>query len=52
MQARLQEIAPENRNHGQSTALSSINRNIARYTEQQAAAPATASQTSSVDTQA
>lgn len=39
VQARLQEITPEDRTRGQSNALSSIERNIARYAEQQAAAP-------------
>lgn len=39
VQARLQEITPEDRTRGQSNALASIERNIARYAEQQAAAP-------------
>ncbi|HEX5801384.1 MAG TPA: hypothetical protein VFY24_00055 [Azospira sp.] len=39
VQARLQEITPEDRTRGQSTALASIERNIARYAEQQAAVP-------------
>jgi len=38
VQARLMAIADEQRTHGQSQALASISRNIARYAEQQATA--------------
>lgn len=41
VQARLQELAASNPNRGQSNALSVINRNVARYAEQQAAAVTT-----------
>lgn len=37
VQARLQELAASNPNSGRSNALSVINRNVARYAEQQAA---------------
>lgn len=54
VQARLQEIAPEDRTRGQTNALSSIDRNIARYVEQQAAATvsAPAAPTTGINTQA
>ncbi|MBI2305675.1 MAG: hypothetical protein HYU78_00065 [Rhodocyclales bacterium] len=54
VQARLQEIAPEERTRGQTNALSSIDRNLARYVEQQAAATASAPEapTTGINTQA
>ena len=53
VQARLQEIAPEERTRGQTNALSSIDRNIARYVEQQAAAtPAPEAPTTGINTSA
>lgn len=51
VQARLQEIAPEERSRGQTNALSAIERNIARYAAQQATAtPAPETPTISIST--
>ncbi|MFC5301420.1 hypothetical protein [Azospira restricta] len=52
MQARLQEIAPEERTRGQTNALSSIDRNIARYVAQQAAAETPEAPANSISTSA
>lgn len=52
VQARLQEIAPEERTRGQTNALSSIDRNIARYVAQQAAAETPEAPANSISTSA